>query len=399
MAKLTGKKVVKKTQSKAKSKASESLLKRVKENQRRAKGGPSFFKDGLDIELYKPEEGQHEIDIIPFVMGPDSPVYRGSPITEEGDHDYVLDFWVHFSLGSSGKQACICLNRTYERKCPICEYANELRLEGRDNEADDIKAKRRVLYNVVSYDRGEESKGVQVLACSWHYMEKFLLKLAKRPVRQGRENVEPYINFADAVEGKSISFEIEKGAKGGGKDGKPSYDEWIGHAFMDREYEIEQEILDQAEALDQLIHIPDYEEAKSILTGIDDPGDDEEETEVEEVGERSRRATKPKTNQRSTRTSRKPKEQEPESEEEQEEEVVEEQEGEVAEGECPYDHEFGTDVQDFDECESCDSFDACFEAYQAMQSEGEEEEPEPEPGPPPRSSRRSSAKPRGRARR
>src|SRR4030066_363029 len=245
------------------------LMMKIRDNQKRVTMGKGIFKDDVRADFFNPKVGEHIIDIVPFDMGANSPVDRGRPLTPEGEPDYVLDIWVHYGEGVAGDQSVVCLAKTYEKKCPICEHRTQLLGDGDQDGAEALKPKRRTLYNVVCYDSAaEESKGVQVWNVAFFYMEKHLLKLAKQPIRAGRSDIDPYINFASEYsDGKSISFEISDSGE---------YKEYAGHKLIDRDYDLPQEIVDSAYQLDQLIYIPSYEEIHQ-LHYQDDSTEEEEE--------------------------------------------------------------------------------------------------------------------------
>jgi hypothetical protein len=230
-----------------------ALEKRIKTSQDKTKGYRSnVFKSDLDVAFYYPKDGSHIIDIIPYLAG------KNDPATEEGNPTYTFEYQVH-RVGPNNTEF-IC-PRMYDKKCPVCEHREKLREKDDDN----YKAywpKVRNLYNIVSYDDKQETKkGVQIWDVSYHYFEKQLMAISRKPSRSGNE--EKTINFVDPVNGKSISFTIEP-AKG-----KDDYKKYVGHAFDDRDYEIDDKILDQAHALDELIQVASYEEIKAAMTAED----------------------------------------------------------------------------------------------------------------------------------
>ena len=232
----------------------------------------SIFKEGLDIQFWQCSEGEHLIDIIPYLAG------KNDPEVKEGEPTYCLDIWVHTNIGVN-EDSYICLSRTYNKPCPICEYQKKLKAQGAD--PDTIAAlnpTRRVVYNIVCYDsEKEEEKGVQVWEVAHWFMERHLVVLAKGSRRSG------VICFADPEEGKSIAFT---------RQGKGRNTQFIGHRFVDRDYKIPPEILESAYTLDEIIHIPTYDEVKEAFFGAEIGAEEleekEEPKEKEEAEERLR---------------------------------------------------------------------------------------------------------------
>ena len=238
----------------AKSKFARGIRRRLKKQEEEAQGGSGVFKGDLKIQRWKPKEGQHMIDVVPYFAGKnDSPEAR-----EDGT--YMFSYGVHYRVGIDEK-TYVC-PRTIpgweDRRCPICEYAAKMKQEGMD--FDDYKVffpKKRELYNVVVQDSEKErDKGVQVFDVSYHFMGKLLEPIMKKPIRAGMEDVDPYIDFAlETTDGKTIAFSI--GSKKTGKD--KVFPTYTGHRFVDRDYDLE-EYLDDAYILDEILYVPSYDE-------------------------------------------------------------------------------------------------------------------------------------------
>lgn len=227
-----------------------------------------YFKKGLKLKKWFTKDGEHLIDIIPFIAG------SNNPNTAEGKPAYVLDVWVHRNFGPSNA-SYICPQKNFKQPCPICQKQRDMRKEGgyTEDEIKELNAKRRTVYNILCYDSQEEiNKGVQIFETAHFFMEKHLAELAKKPKGGG------FIPFAHPETGKSISWTIEK---------KGKYGEWIGHKFVDREdEEITDDILDAAYILDEIIHIPTTKELEKAVKEFDANSDhDEEEEEIDETEE------------------------------------------------------------------------------------------------------------------
>lgn len=241
-------------------------------------GGLGFFKGDLqDVNYWNCEEGDHDIDVIPYIAGPND------PHKEEGEWTYVLEVFEHRDVGGEEGKSMICLFKTFGLPCPICEHRQQLVKEEADEEV--IKALRtskypRSIYNVVVYDtEKEEDKGVQVFHTSHWLMERHLVKLSESNRRDIDMGHPAFKFFADPDEGYSVRFT---------RTGKNQNTQFLAHQLVERNYVISDEILEQAYQLDQLIHIPTYEEVYEAYWNEKYPGDGEE---VEETNTRQTRGT------------------------------------------------------------------------------------------------------------
>jgi hypothetical protein len=333
----------------------EALKKRTQESTNRKSGGfiTIFESDLENVTFWKCKEGDHTIDVIPYPVGPNDPHVK------EGEPGYVLEVKVHQRVGAA-EGSYLCLAENYNKPCPVCEHRKELKKTGADQ--DDIKLlypKNRCVYNIVCYDTAEqEEKSIQIWEVSRWFSERYLTKLAKPKRRRGGGASEP-INFASPVDGKTIEFSRE----GSGATNT----QYIGHTFLDRDYEIDDDILDQAHCLDDLLHIPTYDELYEAYWGEETEGSDK----TEDAPEQKQREPEPEkeekksSGRRSRRGGRKSKE-EPPKEEKQETEA------------CPGGGEFGIDIDSLDHCEDCEEWKSCAKANVKDQKEKEAPEKEPE---------------------
>lgn len=234
----------------------EALMARIKQGASLSSGVRSYFKANLEgVNFWAAKEGDHVIDIIPYFAGPDDPNVK------EGGLTYLLEIFVHRDVGGIENQTMICMERTYKKPCAICEHRKALQKEGADEDL--IKSLQpsrypRSVYNVVVYDsEKDEAKGVQIFDTSHYLFEMYLAKLA-HPTTRGGQRPQAFITFADAEDGKSIRFT---------RTGQRENTKFIAHAFEDRNYTISAEILAQAKQLDQLIHIPSYDEVYNAYWG------------------------------------------------------------------------------------------------------------------------------------
>src|SRR5574337_1937468 len=80
-----------------------------------------FIKDAVSgITMWKCSEDEHFINIIPYIAG------ANNPNVKPGKFAYNLDIFVHRKVGVN-EDSYICLARTYNKPCPICEHQAEQR--------------------------------------------------------------------------------------------------------------------------------------------------------------------------------------------------------------------------------------------------------------------------------
>lgn len=232
----------------------DKLEKRVKEGQDRRQGlQKNIIRAEIDVVNAKIKDGEHILDVIPYNAG------THDPLTEEGDPTYTFEYWAHTNVGSNNIMI-LCPQEMYGDPCYICDHRERLRQKGADEEKwKPLFPKRRNLYNIICYDRGEEKRGVQLWDISYHYFEKFIIAISKKAGRGGKKS--KTINFAHPEKGKSITFTIEPAKS------KNDYPTYLGFTFDDRDYNIEQDTLDEAQIIDEIIHIPNNDEIKNLFLG------------------------------------------------------------------------------------------------------------------------------------
>ncbi|KKM25020.1 hypothetical protein LCGC14_1599140, partial [marine sediment metagenome] len=313
-------------------------------HERNILGGGGLFKDNIEgAKYWKQKEGNNLIDIIPFFAGAFASDLDKD--VSEGQDIYKVQVYAHGRIGIN-ENWMFCRLKNLKKKCPICEHRQKLQREVSIDE-ELIKSLTlsqfpRVIYNVVSDNsRDDAEKGVQIWHTSTWNMERHLADQAKNPRIHGG-GYEAYTDFShpDQGIGKSIAFTSS------GSRGTLAF---IGHKFVDRDYDISDELLESAFILDECIFIPNYDEACLLYWGEegeeevvargrgrgvegeikDDDAEDEIKDEQEETEQKS-----------ITRERKRKKKEEPEE--------VEEDEG------CPHGGNFGIDIDELDACEDCD---------------------------------------------
>ena len=310
----------------------------------------------LDTEkiFFKPKKGKNLIDVIPFVAATDN-----SPRCKKGEVDYLLDVYVHRSVGP-GHDNFLCLQKNYKKPCPICEHIEELKKDGEDEELiKELKAKRRVVYNVI--DLNAEKQSVQLFETSHFKFEKEVQEEAETD-----EDGELVI-FFDPEDGMSVSFRgVENSFN------KKEFIEIKKVALVDREDQYKESIVEKAHALDSLLVIPSYDDVAAAFFG----------TETEEDKPAKSKA-KDDDDEDDDRPAKKKKQPEPEDDDDDDEpappkksakkkaddddeEEEEKPKSKKSSGKCPHGHIFGKDCDKHDECEDCDGWDKCTDEFDKL---------------------------------
>lgn len=288
-----------------------------------------------EISFFSPVEGRNRINIIPYeIKTKNHPLVKRGEF-EIGDLDYVMDFFVHRNIGPS-ESSVVCLKNTFGKPCPICEQSALLRKQGKEQEANELKASRRVIYNV--QDLKDPDK-VKVFETSHYLFEKELID-------ESRDEEGGFVDFADPTDGKEIKFRCQEVQKGAMK-----FKEYKSFSFEDRDEEIDDDLLEQAISFDEVIRVPTYEEVEKILYGSEDEDEEEpKKKKVEEDDDEEEVEESPKK--------KKSFEDLDDVDEEDEEEKPKKSSG----GKCPFGHKFGVDCDEHNDCDNCDKWDSCFKA-------------------------------------
>lgn len=328
-----------------------------------------------EVTFYAPVAGRNRINIIPYeIKTKNHPLVRKGEM-EVGDMDYVMDIWVHRGVGPT-EGSVLCLKNTFGKPCPICEQANRLKKEGKEDESKDLRPSRRVYYNV--QDCKDPDK-IKIFETSHYLFEKELIDEARDDDEGG------FIDFADPVDGKEIKFRANEESFG-----KNKYLEFKSFSFEDRDEPISDDILESAVSFDEIMNIPTYEEVERILYGDDESSDDDEDDDEDEKPSKSVKKSKsydeddddeddeddePVKPSKSKRhdeddededdeSPKKSKKRVEEDEEDEDDELVKpKKHSEESKGtKCKFGHTFGKDCEAFEDCDDCDQWSKCVKA-------------------------------------
>ncbi len=231
------------------------------------------------IELFNVQStGSLRLDVVPYTVG------EGNPEADKGEFYWQRLFWIHRGIGVNDSWV-ICPARTAGKKCPICEYISRLRNDP-DVEEDEYRpldTSKRMLVNV--RDLKKEPDKVKVWHVSYAYFGKALDDALNDAYEDHNDNMD---NFCDPEDGYYLKCVAEKGWQGKGYSV-----ERVG--FKAREEDVDDEILDQAVCLDDVLVIKSYDELKDLLYAGES---DEEDEEEEKTTTKKTKKTKKKTTKR-----------------------------------------------------------------------------------------------------
>jgi hypothetical protein len=225
------------------------------------KGYSEMFALPKGTEMYNVEStGIKRIDIIPYVVG------KGNPNADEGDLYWERTFFAHRNVGVNNEMV-VCPARTAKKKCPICEYQAKLQ---RDPEADEETVKalspsKRMLLNVRNMKKDPDKVKV------WHISHWYFGKAIDEALAAAYEDHEDNMdNFCDPEGGHYLKCVAEAGYEGQGYN--------IARVdFIPRKEDLDDDILEQAPCLDDVLVVKDYDELKDMfLAGADEDEDEDE---------------------------------------------------------------------------------------------------------------------------
>lgn len=246
--------------------AAEDLVSRTKESyQTRDSTGKyeNCLSSDVPLPEWKCKEGDHILDIVPWIAGPNHPT------VDEGKGTYLLDLWVHQKIGVNENEY-VCPSRNYGKPCPICEdIAAIKKTKGYDEDyVKSVEPKRRVVYAIIVYDSPQEEQQSPYVWEASHFLTEKNISAIARNKRTGG-----FISFANPDTGKTIEFTREGSGIG---------TKYSGYMLTERDYVIPDEILDAVPSLDDYIDILEYEELSNIYYGGAAPEEEGGECEYQE---------------------------------------------------------------------------------------------------------------------
>lgn len=248
------------------------------------------------------KEDDFELSIIPHIIkSKNHPMVRAD--FKVGSEVYMMDFWVHSSVGAS-KARIICPNQTWGKPCPVCEEQERMsRNKGWDSkEAKDLKAKHRVIYNIVM--NSERNGDIELFETSFALFEDELRKIGEAKGKRKGGKIIPYGTLSEGV---SILFSTEKATLN-----KSEYFKFNAFDFEFLNKPLPASFIDDAIDPSEFLIKLTYDEIQAMLDGdeADDEDEDDEDDEPKAKG-RGRRDDDedeaPKKSRRSSEDDEEPK--------------------------------------------------------------------------------------------
>lgn len=203
----------------------------------------------------------HDLNILPWRVATRNHPEVVAGNMQVGDFDYVLDVWVHRSVGPN-QVDCICPKKTMGRACPICDEGNRLWDDGEKDAARPFFASRKCVYLVQELDERLHADGdVKVFETSHATFSRDLQDEATNCLRGNG-----VVNFASPdSDGRVVSFRVGEDKMGNGKKFKKA----VGFSFQQRAEEIPDEVLENLPSLDAMMVVKSAEELKAMMYGDD----------------------------------------------------------------------------------------------------------------------------------
>ena len=144
-----------------------------------------------------------------------------------------------------------------------------------------------------------------------------------------------------------IKFRASKVTKNG-----MEFTEFKSFGFEDRDNPLDEKLLEDAISFDELLVVPTYEEAEKILYGDDEEDEDDEPKSKKSKKSKSRDDEDNEEDEDDEDDEPAPKKSSKKSKSNDEDDEDAKCGGNCEK--CPHGHKFGTDCDDFDECDDCD---------------------------------------------
>lgn len=252
--------------------------------------------EGVNLFKFKSAK-TYRLDHLPYRVKKGAEEAGGNPYCDTDFLHYERTLYTHSIPTADGVRMYCCLQKTFQKKCPVCEEIAHMRRKGSADKdsIDQMDWKERQLFNVVDLD--DKDKGVQLFLFNWFQYGKVLDTKAKTKKK--------YENFFHLVGGRTVEVTVEENQFNGRTSFKPANIE-----FEERD-DYEKDTLDLVHDLDAIPKEMDYDELKKLFL---QPGD-EEEGDAESNGQEKKKlpSTKPKA-------TAKEEDEEPDDDEEDDEE-------------------------------------------------------------------------------
>lgn len=238
--------------------------------------------NGIDLLKFDDKVKKVQIDIIPYIVSDKNHPNRDDQYQTAmvGDPWYKRPIRVHTNIGPKNEK-CICL-ASLGKKCPICEYQNELFDQNKREEAIALYPQDRVLYYVIPRDSEKHDEVVYI----WDMSFKMFQETLDKEIDEDEE----YEEFPSLENGKTL--EIKFKWKTIGDKGKP-YPEVVNVSFLDRD-PLDESLMDDLPSFDDLLNVLSYKELEAKFLGEDiEEEDDDDEKPARKVDKKTPPSMRP----------------------------------------------------------------------------------------------------------
>jgi hypothetical protein len=351
------------------------------ERQARGASQYGYLRLPKGVNIFKEEPRTRvELDIIPYVVTCDNHPDRDEEygIAVKGELWYKRPYWLHRGVGPDN-QSVVCPS-SVGKPCPICEYRAQLLKEGARWDDDTVKALKpsmRNLYVVIPKNNKNYPEEPHI----WD-MSQFLFQ--DKLNEEIQEN-EEYETFPDLEEGYALRIRFGEGSFGTNKFAEVSRID-----FIERKKPYDESILEKIPSLDDILEILPYPTIESMFFGNMSPDEDEDEDEeYDDEDLKKKKKRKVEEDEDIDDDMEDEDEEDDEDVDEDDDDVQEEEDEDEDEDEeednkkkakksppkrrkpkatakakkCPYGHEFGVDNDSYDDCDNCEVWEKCLEAW------------------------------------
>jgi hypothetical protein len=213
------------------------------------------------LDLYRPKaEGEVTLIIVPYVTT-DCPLKSVKP----GDMFYCRDYFVFRGLGASKKERCLDNKRTFNERCAITESLADWAGDPKQKP----RSQRMCLFNVYFPD----SDKVMLMDFSYTNFAEALFEAVQLQAKRNGGKKAFIANFADPVEGSTITFSWKEDSYNGNKFFVASNFDFDQHGGLSKD------VLDKAANLDKALVRLTFSEVSAMFLG-ENPDDMEPKQDV-----------------------------------------------------------------------------------------------------------------------
>ncbi len=208
-----------------------------------AGGGSMAFKLPKDTAIFKFEKAQlYKVRILPFKVSDRDIDHR---FADPGFYTFEYSYWMHGGLGLDGKGRHSCLQETFHKPCPVCEYLATLDRWGTDKDLHGkYRAKQRQLFALL--DTESKEKGIQIYESSF-FSGAGQMSLGQWIDNMVKANPDKYAGFYHLQDGMNLHLAVKQGKP---FMGAPTWN--ISHVEGVEAKDLDEEILDLVPVLDEL---------------------------------------------------------------------------------------------------------------------------------------------------